>query len=244
MSHIRIAIVLGWTIFCLVCRAYDPAEYENLQVSQEIKEVFGYITAYTPQIVDLDVKLKPFIPDYIPAVGDIDAFIKVPRPDRAKDGLGLTVLDEPSAKNQSDPALLTLKLRATTKDVSLSDVDRDRDAIVGKVATNQRDIESWIENIRSLHEQTSRASASSVTLLQSQRLPDIETLMQEWPEHFEQALEKYGLPTPDMDCSLDEYVQIICGLLDIPVHSSKIASLFLLFSLYNEFQSSQHFKRY
>jgi hypothetical protein len=32
---------------------------------------------YTPQLIDLDHKLKPFIPDFIPAVGDIDAFLKV-----------------------------------------------------------------------------------------------------------------------------------------------------------------------
>lgn len=58
-------------------RAYDPAEYENLPVNAEIKELFQYITRYTPQAIDLEHKLKPFIPDYIPAVGDIDAFIKV-----------------------------------------------------------------------------------------------------------------------------------------------------------------------
>ena len=28
-----------------------------------------------------DRKLKPFIPDFIPAVGEVDGFIKVPRPD-------------------------------------------------------------------------------------------------------------------------------------------------------------------
>ncbi len=32
---------------------------------------------YTPQTIELEHKLKPFIPDFIPAVGDIDAFIKV-----------------------------------------------------------------------------------------------------------------------------------------------------------------------
>ena len=32
---------------------------------------------YTPQLIDLDHKLKPFIPDFIPAVGDIAAFLKV-----------------------------------------------------------------------------------------------------------------------------------------------------------------------
>ena len=39
----------------------------------------SYITRYTPQTIELDTKFKPFIPDYIPAVGDIDAFIKVTR---------------------------------------------------------------------------------------------------------------------------------------------------------------------
>lgn len=28
-------------------------------------------------MIDLEHKLKPFIPDFIPAVGDIDAFLKV-----------------------------------------------------------------------------------------------------------------------------------------------------------------------
>ena len=37
------------------------------------------LVRYTPQKVDLETKFKPFIPDYIPAVGDIDAFIKVSR---------------------------------------------------------------------------------------------------------------------------------------------------------------------
>lgn len=32
---------------------------------------------YTPESVELEHNLKPFIPDFIPAVGDIDAFLKV-----------------------------------------------------------------------------------------------------------------------------------------------------------------------
>ena len=56
---------------------YDPAEFVDLSVSSEVREVFEYITRYVPQKIELDYKLKPFIPDFIPAVGDIDAFIKV-----------------------------------------------------------------------------------------------------------------------------------------------------------------------
>jgi intraflagellar transport protein 46 len=29
-----------------------------------------------PMEIELETKLKPFIPEYLPAVGDIDAFIK------------------------------------------------------------------------------------------------------------------------------------------------------------------------
>ena len=46
-------------------------------MSQELKDLFQHIRRYTPQNIELDLKLKPFIPDYIPAIGDIDAFIKV-----------------------------------------------------------------------------------------------------------------------------------------------------------------------
>ena len=60
---------------------YDPSEYENLEVEAETRELFSVILKYTPQTVELDHKFRPFIPDFIPAVGDIDAFIRSTRPD-------------------------------------------------------------------------------------------------------------------------------------------------------------------
>jgi len=42
-----------------------------------LNELFLFIDQYKPLDINLDTELKPFIPDYIPAVGDIDAFIKV-----------------------------------------------------------------------------------------------------------------------------------------------------------------------
>lgn len=77
---------------------------------------------YVPQQLNLDFKFKPFVPDFLPAVGDVDAFLKVIPPKTNLSGepfesstlpnLGLVVLDEPAA-NQSDPALLHLRLRST-----------------------------------------------------------------------------------------------------------------------------------
>lgn len=81
-----------------------------------------YYFRYVPQQLNLDYKFKPFVPEYLPAVGDIDAFLKVVPPettlsgkpfDLTKPHLGLVVLDEPAA-NQSDPALLHLRLRSAS----------------------------------------------------------------------------------------------------------------------------------
>ena len=43
-------------------------------------------------MTDIDTKLKAFIPDYIPAVGEVDAFLKMPRPDGQPEVLGLNIL--------------------------------------------------------------------------------------------------------------------------------------------------------
>ena len=61
-----------------------------LQVSAEVKELFQYIGRFKPNKVELDTHLKCFIPDYIPAVGEIDSFIKVPRPDGKRDEVSPT----------------------------------------------------------------------------------------------------------------------------------------------------------
>ncbi|KOO24988.1 intraflagellar transport protein 46-like isoform 1, partial [Chrysochromulina tobinii] len=66
---------------------YDPAKYANLPVSAEIKELFQHITRYKAHNIELETRMRPFIPDYIPAVGDIDPFIKIPRPDGKTDNL-------------------------------------------------------------------------------------------------------------------------------------------------------------
>ncbi|XP_064478603.1 intraflagellar transport protein 46 homolog [Ornithodoros turicata] len=213
--------------------AYDPTEYENLEVSPEIKELFAFITRYTPQTIELEHKLRPFIPDFIPAVGDIDAFIKVPPPNDASDSLGLTVLDEPCAK-QSDPTVLDLQLRALSKETTT------KTTVVKSLANAEKQtkaIDAWIESIGNLHR-----SKPPPTVHYARNMPDIETLMQEWPPEFEALLKNVGLPSAELDCSLEDYVTMICVLLDIPVYKSKVQSLHVLFTLYAEFKNSQHFK--
>ncbi|CAF89797.1 unnamed protein product, partial [Tetraodon nigroviridis] len=128
--------------------AYDPAEYANLPVSTEIKDLFQYITRYSCQPLDLDHSLKPFIPDFIPAVGDIDAFLKVPRPDGAADHLGLLVLDEPSVK-QSDPTVMSLWLSEESKQHAATQLQKVTS--VASPHTNPRQLDSWVDSISALH---------------------------------------------------------------------------------------------
>lgn len=213
---------------------YDPNEYEHLNVSSDIKELFGHILRYTPQTIELETRFKPFIPEYIPAVGDIDAFIKVSRPDSKQETLGLTVLDEPAAK-QSDPSVLDLQLRAISKHST------QKAAVVKKIETGEKNakaIDKWIKDISDLHR-----SKPPPSVHYSKAMPDIDTLMQEWPPQVEEMLKETGLPTADFDCDVTTYVDVICALLDIPMHKSRIQSLHVFFSLYSAFKHSQHFNQ-
>ncbi|XP_018007335.1 intraflagellar transport protein 46 isoform X1 [Hyalella azteca] len=214
--------------------AYDPAEYENLNVSPEIRELFSFITNYTPQAIELEHRLRPYIPDYIPAVGDIDAFIKILPPDNSETKVGLTELDEPSAR-QSDATVLDLQLRSlakhtTTKTLSIKTVE--------SADKNPKVIEKWVRDISDLH----RAKPAP-TVHYSKRMPDIDSLMQEWPGELEDLFQELRLPNAALDLDLENYAGLICAILDIPVYKSKIQSLHVLFTLYSEFRNSVHFRR-
>ncbi|XP_010573385.1 PREDICTED: intraflagellar transport protein 46 homolog [Haliaeetus leucocephalus] len=213
---------------------FNLADYDYLPVSSEIKELFEYIKRYTPKTIEIEHKLQPFIPDFIPAVGDIDAFLKVPRPDGKPDNLGLLVLDEPSTK-QSDPTVLSLWLTENSKQHNITQQIKVKS--LENAEKNPKAIDSWIESISELHR-----CKPPATVHYTRPMPDIETLMQEWLPEFEELLGKVGLPTADMNCDLAEYVDMICAILDIPVYKSRIQPLHVLFSLYSEFKNSQHFK--
>ena len=50
-------------------------------------------------------------------------------------------------------------------------------------------------------------------------------------------------PCPPQDLDLKMYVQLVCGVLDIPVYENPIESLHVLFTLYLEFKSNPIFKQ-
>ena len=120
--------------------------------------------------MELESTLKCFVPDYIPAVGEMDAFLKVPRPDGQKDNLGLQVLDEPAAA-QSDATVLELQLRAVSKkqhgDVAVRSIEN--------AAKNPQEIDRWIKSIEDLHR-----SKPPPQVHYRKAMPDIDKLMEEW----------------------------------------------------------------
>ncbi|XP_050664218.1 intraflagellar transport protein 46 homolog [Leptidea sinapis] len=228
--------------------AYDPKQFMDLKVPPEMENIFQYIMKYTPQKIDIEFKLQPFIPEYVPSVGDTDAFIKVTTPACGTRGdplaehalefienLGLTVLDEPAAE-QSDSALLHLQLRAISKTSSAKSTVLTKK--VEDAEKNPRAIERWIRDVSELH-----LSKPAPTLAYSYKMPDIESLMEEWPEMIEETLNDSGFPPANLDCSISEYVDIICAMFDIPIHGDtlnhRIQALHLLFSLYSAVKNSQ-----
>jgi intraflagellar transport protein 46 len=213
--------------------AYNAKDYQSLNVTTEVRDLFQYIERYKPQEVELDTTLKCFIPEYIPAIGEMDAYIKVPRPDGKEDDLGLKILDEPSAQ-QSDPTVLELQLRAMSKKLQYGDVVVRS---IENASKNPVAIEKWIQSIADLHR-----SKPPPQVHYRRNMPEIEELMNVWPEDFEQALESLHLPSPDLDLSLAEYSKALCTVLDIPTYENPIESLHVMFTLYTDFRNNPHFQ--
>ena len=211
----------------------DPAsEYNDLsglEVPDEIRDMFQYIDRYRPPSPELETLLKPFIPDYIPAVGDIDEFIKVPRPDGRPDLLGLKTLDEP-APVQSDPTVLSMQIRSISKMSNLQPIQVT--SLQPDEQTPQR-IGNWIDSLAELHK-----SKPPPVVTYSKQMPEIETLMEEWPGALQAALKKFQLPDAQLDVPMQEFISIICAILGVPVYSNVVESLHVVFTLLYEFQNN------
>jgi intraflagellar transport protein 46 len=240
-------------------------------------EVLQLVAGFSPARVELFPALCPFLPDYLPSAGDIDAFLKPPRPDGREDELGLKRLDEPAAL-QSDPTVLDLQLRALSKKSGLDPVAV---RALEHADKNPKEVLKWVASIAEL-----RRAAPPPSVRYTRPMPEVDALMQVWPEEFEAMLRQVGgarlagapppplpalsrtrahstrartprpqvpLPPADLEVSVDEYARVVCGLLDIPVHSGGagaaggsgpgplIQALHLLFTLYAEFQGNAHF---
>lgn len=225
----------------------------------------------------IDYVLQPFIPEFIPAVGDIDAFLKVVTPplhnDRRGVGafiakLGVDTLDEPAGQ-QSEPALLHMKLRSMSTHIgagtggsggsgggggggatpaSRGGTGANAKLPLVPIARQAKDVEKWIHEIQQLHisqqqaypmalQQQQQQLLQSNSQQQRRQVADIDALMNEWPAELERALGTMGFPNAYLDCSLEFYVRMVCGLLDIGLPAAAVATqadyIYALNTLFN-----------
>jgi intraflagellar transport protein 46 len=101
---------------------------------------------------------------------------------------------------------------------------------------NPREISRWVDSINELHR-----SKPPPQVHYTKTMPDIERLMQVWPERMEDMLKSVKLPPPAIDLDVRDYARVLCAILDIPVHTNVTESLHVLFTLYSEFSTNQHF---
>ena len=216
--------------------SYNPKDYANLNVSREVKDLFLCITQFQPTNVELSAKLHPFIPDFIPAVGDIDAFCKVPRPDNKSDKLGLGVVDEPCA-NQSNPAVVLLELKQLYTIIGAPSAPAFVDSV--EDAHNRPQVlDKWVVDIAALH-----AKSPPIQVSYTKPMPEIERLLQIWPPEMEDLLSNGAvLPPAQLDVDLIQYTKILCAFLDIPTHGNLVESLHVMFTLFMDFKANQHFQ--
>ncbi|EEH58315.1 uncharacterized protein MICPUCDRAFT_4721, partial [Micromonas pusilla CCMP1545] len=202
----------------------------------DARELFDFIDRYRPRDVDPPADLKPFVPDFQPAVGDIDEFVKIPRPDGVADELGLRVLDEPKA-TQSDPDVLRLKLRRGDPGATGVADDAEVPSIEPEDLTAEK-INAWIESVNALHAN----DEDEAVVEYSHDMPDLETLMKPFEPEVEEALRAMKLPDENLDVTPEHLAKLMCGILDIPVYDDNILeSVHVMFSLYLEFKNHPKF---
>ena len=84
--------------------------------------------------------------------------------------------------------------------------------------SNPGAIDEWIFDVEEAHATAKRASSTQSAL------PDVQALMQAWPQEMTDALAsgEICLPTADIDLSLEEYAKVLCTLFSIPVEEGKL----------------------
>lgn len=219
---------------------------------QELAKIFQCVDEYTPDQIKIEAKLKCFIPPYIPSIGKVDPFIKVPRPDNVDDGLGLYALDEP-ATEQSDAAVLELQLRTQMKKKMNrhggGGIMSQEVQCIENASKNQFEIDKWIESVENLRR--SRPVEREVTYKEAHKMPPFDDMMTNpFPKELQHELnimvdtfeqgnvgEKDALLDPKIDLTLEEYARTICVIMDVPISEGYlIQSLDYLFNVHIQYQ--------
>ncbi|OAF66421.1 Intraflagellar transport protein 46 [Intoshia linei] len=246
------------TVSTPLAGAYNPQDYEHLDVSNELKKLFSLIDKYTPTSIELNCVLKPFIPQFMASVGDTDPMLKIDRPDGKITNLGINNIDEPSFY-QSDPTIVQLQLEQKFKYkvrdsgvVShVSSASKPIKSLSYEDKHTKKAISNWISSITEIHQ-----SQPPPTVHYTRIMPQIDDLMQQWPNDVNTLFDNLHvndedsqiqterinklitspliIPLSSINTKTHKYVDIMCPIVDIPVYpKSRIQSLHQLFTLYS-----------
>ncbi len=215
---------------------FDIGDFENLTNNSDYKSLLGFMRRFQGAEIQLDTKLKPFIPSYIPSIGEVDSFIKVNKPDKSNEELGLNIIDEPTIEGV-DPDTFILKLIYV---IGQRGYVNNQISSIPNADKKPKDIQNWINKVSELPKM-------STSVPYTKNMPDIEALMQLWPEKIENCLNEIKLPNENINLPTDLYARLVCNMLDIPIHKintnkALIESLHVLFSLYSVVKENQVYK--
>ncbi|KAG6591047.1 Intraflagellar transport protein 46 [Phytophthora cinnamomi] len=203
-------------------------------VPRDVEELFSLTDAYTPEDVEIETRLEPFLPEFTPAVGLPFDGILIPRPDGKEDKLGVEVLREPSGQTNVAELELLMQISMTNQHKLRSRGDVVRS--IEWAARRPQELDQWIASVEKVQRTKPLAQVNY-----KQAMPPLAQLMELWPEEFEDflAAQKATVPTlSELDVNLKELAKVVCALLDIPVYEGNcVQSLHVLFSLYLEIQA-------
>ena len=163
--------------------------------------------------------MKPFIPDYIPTIGEVDAFLKPERPDGSAEVLGLSVLDEPCL-NQSKKSYLDLMIKQFYK--GKRKLHEKTVHSISNAHKKPKEVASWIQDVEQLQKQK-----QAPNVFYSNKMPEIDNLMQNYDDITLNNLEQTKSNSDDLlqfqesDIPLDTLAKSLCSVIGIPVYQNK-----------------------
>ncbi|CAL4126333.1 unnamed protein product, partial [Meganyctiphanes norvegica] len=210
-----------------------PVDIEILNISHDICSLYEVYVA--PHLIDLAKILKPFISLHIPLAAQVKKHMGMPAVKGWKLMMyGPHFTDKLNFIHLSHSQFLDLQLHML---LNYRKAGFLAVKTIENAEKNGKVIDKWVRDISDLH----RAKPPP-TVHYTKRMPDIDSLMQEWPGEVEELLKEVDLPSAALEVDLPQYVDILCGILDIPVYKSRIQSLHVLFTLYSVFKNSAHFR--
>mmetsp|Transcript_29427 Transcript_29427/g.44546 ORF Transcript_29427/g.44546 Transcript_29427/m.44546 type:complete len:136 (+) Transcript_29427:557-964(+) len=133
----------------------------------------------------------------------------MPKPDGAKEDLGIVELDEP-ALNCEDPTKLQMMTIQAIKPSGKIQLDVSS---IDNADKKPKEVTKWISSVEDIHK-----NRPAPTVNYSKTMPNFDLLMEELDPEMERTLREMSFPSGEIDMHTSDYARIVLSMLDIPVH--------------------------